>query len=168
MPLHPVCDIRIVLDPSGIHVIDHIWNILPQKTNKWWQMFHFGWTIPLVQEAANDKCSWKWSYFLKWSYSCSYVCFFPCWFWSSGPVHLSWILTPEIVSKKRECEAFFGAIKASLRAPFLQEAPFHRCYFSSLVLFLGATLIPHNTPEIEALKNERILTGSNFSIADEK
>ncbi len=85
--------------------------------------------------------------------------------WSCAPL---WDPDTEVVSKKRECEAFFGAIKASLRAPFLQEAPFHRCYFSSLVLFLGATLIPHNTPEIEALKNERILTGSNFSIADEK
>lgn len=89
---------------------------------------------------------------------------------SSGTEHLSWFLTQRLLARKENVRGFFGAIKASLRAHFPQEAPFHLCYFLLLFsLFLGATLIPHNTPEIEALKkNERILTGSNFSTTDEK
>lgn len=60
--------------------------------------------------------------------------------WSCAP-----LLDPdtEVVSKKRKCEAFFGAIKASLRAPFLQEALFHLCYFSSPVLSVSRS---HSNP----------------------
>ncbi len=122
MPLHPVCDICIVLDPSGIHGIDIFETFFHRRQKKWWQMFHFGWTIPLVQEAANAHEKVK--IFLEIKVFMLLCLFFlvDSEFWSSGPVHLSGILTQRLLARKENVRLFWSN-KSISKGPFSSRSP---------------------------------------------